>query len=96
MPDENPDSLPWVVYTTTGSNKHTSLSGDTGLTNYQMSIETYARTTTDLFAIMQQVQQALHCYSYGEIRGCFLTSGNTDQQEDGWHGSQQFSVWGTV
>lgn len=86
-------TAPFVVYTITGSEPQVHTQGVSNLSRYTLDIDAWAIDLDATLEALDATRQAFHGYRGGTIQGSFLTSQQTQPEEDGFHGQQSFNVW---
>lgn len=85
--------LPFIVYTVTGAEPVRNLGGPATLTKYTVQIESWADTSADANALLAGVRAVLDHYQGGQIHRAFWEGQDTQQADDGYHGTATYSVW---
>lgn len=93
VPTEDVGNAAFIVYTITGSEPQVHTQGVSSLTRYSLDVDAWGLTLNTIQQALAATKEALHGYRGGAIQGSFLTSQQTQPEEDGFHGTQTFDVW---
>lgn len=95
IPTEN-TALPFLVYRVTSTEPVLTTTGAADLTKYQVDVDVWGVNLDTVLAVLTEARTALHLYQGGNIHRAILTSQSTEEADDGHHGRQQYTVWGTT
>lgn len=89
---------PFIVYRTTATSPVTSMAGTSGVTNYAVQVDVWAKSLSSADSIANAVAARLHCYRGGNVVGAFLIEQSNEQladetEGDIYHTVQSYSVW---
>lgn len=85
--------LPFAVYTVSSTTPTMALAAPVALTQFTIDIDVWAVTLAEALAVLDAVKGVLHGHRGDGVQGCFLQTQGTDEQENGHHGAQTYSVW---
>lgn len=96
MTTENAATLPRVVYTVTGHENNTFLSGPSSLNKYALSIDAYGIDKADVLAVLTQTKAALHDWREAPVLFSKCDTQSTMSTDPNAMGNQSFTVWATT
>lgn len=85
--------LPHIKYTITTDPTESNLDGVCSLERHTLTVDTFARTASEVDQIMSAVKTNLHGYRGGQIQWCSKSGYSTPESDKGYQGQQTYSVW---
>lgn len=94
-PTEDVGTLPIVVYTSVNALPELTVSGPSTITKYVVEVDSYGINLDTVLNVQAAIKGSLHCYRTDFIQGSFMTNSQTQQEPQGFHGLQTFTVYVT-
>lgn len=84
---------PYLVYTVNSAETGNYTDGPSDLTRYSFTIDCWAVNASALWPVMDRVKTVLHGWRGASVQHTFQTSSSSDEQENGYHGRQEYTLW---